>query len=226
MLNRGYAYTTIITSKYCVDKPCSSHVASPYPHLTYSEAWQQKLNNGGSHSQRRHRHRKRIEDHFRPNALSGTVHPGSRRDSLSLPTKCCLKTPISLVVSKPSRGSPPSPAGGYLENTLLRLVQRANPQLYKPLSTAVGPSFHRHRHLRQNTAGRLYGLFSPTGTHPKFSKNLPGVGSKHCTSRCLRNPHTHRPRTAPRSSRFRVGCPATTGKPSKSLLAKVISRSF
>ena len=44
MLNRGYAYTTIISSKYHVET-LLSHLASLYPHST-PQAWQQKLNNG------------------------------------------------------------------------------------------------------------------------------------------------------------------------------------
>jgi 23S rRNA pseudouridine1911/1915/1917 synthase len=44
MLNRGYAYTTIISSK-CHGLTLLSHLASLYPHST-PQAWQQKLNNG------------------------------------------------------------------------------------------------------------------------------------------------------------------------------------
>ncbi|NDJ13008.1 MAG: RNA pseudouridine synthase, partial [Acidobacteriia bacterium] len=44
MLNRGYAYTTIISSEYH-GQPLLSHLASLYPHST-PQAWQQKLNNG------------------------------------------------------------------------------------------------------------------------------------------------------------------------------------
>ena len=43
MLNRGYAYTTIISSKYH-GQTLLSHLASLYPHST-PQAWQQKLNN-------------------------------------------------------------------------------------------------------------------------------------------------------------------------------------
>src|SRR5207245_6987452 len=44
MLNRGYAYTKIISSKYD-GQTLLSHLASLYPHST-PQAWQQKLNNG------------------------------------------------------------------------------------------------------------------------------------------------------------------------------------
>ena len=43
MLNRGYAYTTIISSKYH-GQTLLSHLASLYPHST-PHAWQQNLNN-------------------------------------------------------------------------------------------------------------------------------------------------------------------------------------
>ena len=43
MLNRGYAYTTIISSKDH-GQTLLSHLASLYPHST-PQAWQQKLNN-------------------------------------------------------------------------------------------------------------------------------------------------------------------------------------
>jgi hypothetical protein len=43
MLNRGYAYTTIISSKYH-GRTLLSHLASLYPHST-AQVWQQKLNN-------------------------------------------------------------------------------------------------------------------------------------------------------------------------------------
>ena len=44
MLNRGYAYTTIIGSKYH-GQTLLSHLASLYRHST-PQAWQEKLNNG------------------------------------------------------------------------------------------------------------------------------------------------------------------------------------
>ena len=44
MLNRGYAYTTIISSKYH-GQTLLAHLASLYLHST-PQAWQQKLNNG------------------------------------------------------------------------------------------------------------------------------------------------------------------------------------
>src|SRR5207248_9883753 len=44
MLNRGYAYTTIVSSKHH-GRTLLSHLASLYPHST-PQAWQQNLNNG------------------------------------------------------------------------------------------------------------------------------------------------------------------------------------
>ena len=44
MLNQGYAYTTIIISKF-QGQTLLSHLASLYPHST-PQAWQQNLDNG------------------------------------------------------------------------------------------------------------------------------------------------------------------------------------
>jgi len=44
VLNRGYAYATIISSKY-QGQTLLAHLASLYPH-SIPQAWQQKLNNG------------------------------------------------------------------------------------------------------------------------------------------------------------------------------------
>jgi 23S rRNA pseudouridine1911/1915/1917 synthase len=44
MLNRGYAYATIISSQYH-GQTLLFHLASLYPRST-PQAWQQKLNNG------------------------------------------------------------------------------------------------------------------------------------------------------------------------------------
>jgi 23S rRNA pseudouridine1911/1915/1917 synthase len=121
MLNRGYAYTTIIGSKDH-GQALLSHLASLYPHST-SQAWQQNLNNGEV-------------------AVDGVPANGSE----SLTTGQTLvwnrppwlepdapqhfdilfEDPHLLAVNKPS-GLPTLPGGGFLENTLLRLVQKQCP---------------------------------------------------------------------------------------------------
>jgi 23S rRNA pseudouridine1911/1915/1917 synthase len=125
MLNRGYAYTTIIGSKYD-GQTLLSHLASLYPHST-AQAWQQKLNNGEV-------------------TLNGVTAAGSEsviagqtlvwnRPPWTEPDapqhfEVVFDDPHLLAVNKPS-GLPTLPGGGFLENTLLRLVQKqfsnANP---------------------------------------------------------------------------------------------------
>jgi 23S rRNA pseudouridine1911/1915/1917 synthase len=118
MLNRGYAYTTIISSKYH-GQTLLSHLASLYPHSTL-QAWQQKLNNGevtlngvtaiGSES-----------------VTSGQTLTWNRppwiEPDVSQHFDVLFEDPHLLAVNKPS-GLPTLPGGGFMENTLLRLVQK------------------------------------------------------------------------------------------------------
>ena len=121
MLNRGYAYTTIIGTK---DHGLTllSHLASLYPHST-PQAWQQNLNN-------------------REVTLNGVTANGS--ESLALGQtlvwnrppwiepdspqhfEVLLDDPYLLAVNKPG-GLPTLPGGGFMENSLLHLVQKQIP---------------------------------------------------------------------------------------------------
>jgi 23S rRNA pseudouridine1911/1915/1917 synthase len=121
MLNRGYAYTTIISSKDR-GRTLLSHLASLYSHST-PQVWQQNLDNGEV-------------------TVNGVIATG--RESLTLgqtlvwnrPPWIELDTPQHfevlfddahlLAVAKPS-GLPTLPGGGFMENTLLRLVQKHSP---------------------------------------------------------------------------------------------------
>ena len=121
MLNRGYAYATIISSKYH-GQTLLSHLASLYPHST-RQAWQQKLNNGEV-------------------TLNGVVACGSESVTLGQALvwnrppwiepdapqefEVLFEDPHLLAVNKPS-GLPTLPGGGFMENTLLRLVQKQMP---------------------------------------------------------------------------------------------------
>jgi 23S rRNA pseudouridine1911/1915/1917 synthase len=121
MLNRGYAYTTIISSKDH-GRTLLSHLASLYPHST-PQAWQQRLNNGEV-------------------ALNGVTASGSESVTLGqtlvwnrppwiepdspLHFEVLFEDPHLLAVNKPS-GLPTLPGGGFMENTLLRLVQKQTP---------------------------------------------------------------------------------------------------
>jgi hypothetical protein len=193
MLNRGYAYTTIISSKYH-GQTLLSHLASLYPHST-PEVWQQNLNNAEV-------------------TLNGVTASGSESVT-SGQTLVWNRPPWSepespqhfevlfddlhlLAVNKPS-GLPTLPGGGFMENTLLRLVQKQFPHASPVHRLGRGTSGVV---LFQDTAGGLESRGKVE--HTQHSKTLPGAGSKHRTARRLRNPHTHRPSTAP-APRFRVG---------------------
>jgi 23S rRNA pseudouridine1911/1915/1917 synthase len=121
MLNRGYTYTTIIGSK-SHGLSLLSHLASLYPHSTPA-AWQQNLNN-------------------REVTVDGVIATGDEllaagqalvwnRPPWIEPDapqhfEVLLDDPHLLAVNKPS-GLPTLPGGGFMENTLLRLVQKLNP---------------------------------------------------------------------------------------------------
>src|SRR5271156_3277862 len=121
MLNRGYAYSTIVSCKY-YGQTLLSHLASLYPHST-PQAWQQKLNNGEV-------------------TLNGVTVTGSEPVTLGQTLvwnrppwtepdspqhfEVLFEDPHLLAVNKPG-GLPTLPGGGFMENTLLRLVQKHTP---------------------------------------------------------------------------------------------------
>jgi 23S rRNA pseudouridine1911/1915/1917 synthase len=121
MLNRGYAYTTIISSEYH-GRTLLSYLASLYPHST-PQAWQQNLDN-------------------REVTVNGVTATGSEsliagqtlvwnRPPWIEPDspqhfEILLDDPHLLAVNKPS-GLPTLPGAGFMENTLLRLVQKQTP---------------------------------------------------------------------------------------------------
>ena len=211
MLNRGYAYTTV-TSRQCHGQTLLSHLASLYTHSTL-EAWQQNLNNGevtldgipatGSES-----------------IVSGQIlvwnRPPWREPDSPQHFEVLFEDAHLLAVNKPS-GLPTIPGGGFVENTLLRLVQKqipgANPVhrlgratsgivLFAKTSRAASnlsanwntPRIQKlYRALAQDIARHdIYEILTPIGLVPH-----PRIGS--------------------------VWAASPTGKPSKSF-AKVISR--
>jgi 23S rRNA pseudouridine1911/1915/1917 synthase len=121
MLNRGYAYTTIIGGKEH-GRTLLSHLASVYPHST-AQAWQENLNNGevtldgvtatGS------------ETLASGQTLVWTRPPWIEPDAPQH-FEVLFDDPHLLAVNKPG-GLPTLPGGGFMENTLLRLVQRQTP---------------------------------------------------------------------------------------------------
>lgn len=211
MLNRGYAYRTIISSKHH-GQTLLSHLASVYPHSS-PQIWQQNLNHGEV-------------------TLDGVTASGSEsinsgqtlvwnrppwiEPDCPLHFEILFEDSCLLAVNKPS-GLPTIPGGGFMENTLLRLVQKhasnANPVhrlgrattgivLFAKTPQAASTLFANwnttkvqkiYRALAQNVAQQdAYEILTPIGLVPH-----PRIGS--------------------------VWAADPSGKPSRSL-AKVISR--
>jgi 23S rRNA pseudouridine1911/1915/1917 synthase len=122
MLNRGYAYTAIISSEHH-GQTLLSYLACHYRHSN-AEAWQEKLNRGEV-------------------TLGGVLATGSELVMMGQ-TLVWKRPPWKepeapqhfevlrddahlLAVNKPS-GLPTLPGSGFMENTLLRLVQKRWPQ--------------------------------------------------------------------------------------------------
>jgi hypothetical protein len=177
MLNRGYAYTAIINGKDH-GRTLLSHLASLYPHST-AQAWQQNLNN-------REVTVNGITATGNESITSGQTLIWNRPPWIEPDApqhfEILFDDPHLLAVNKPG-GLPTLPGGGFMENTLLRLVQKQTP--------SANPVHRLGRAIRQLE-------------HTQNSKNLPGAGARHCTARHLQNSHTHRTRTAP-APRFGVG---------------------
>jgi 23S rRNA pseudouridine1911/1915/1917 synthase len=121
MLNRGYAYTTMISSRYH-GQTLLSHLASLYPHSS-PKAWQQKLNNGEV----------TLNDVIATGSESVAAgqtlvwnRPPWIEPDAPQHFDVLFDDPHLLAVNKPS-GLPTLPGGGFLENTLLRLVQKQTP---------------------------------------------------------------------------------------------------
>ena len=121
MLNRGYAYTSIISGKDH-GRTLLSHLARLNPHST-AQAWQQNLNN-----------REVTVDGVTANGSESVtsgqtlvwnrppwIEPDAPRHFEVL-----FEDPHLLAVNKPG-GLPTLPGGGFMENTLLRLVQKQTP---------------------------------------------------------------------------------------------------
>jgi hypothetical protein len=160
MLNRGYAFTTIISSKDH-GQTLLSHLASLYPHST-PQAWQQKLDNrevtvngitaAGSES-----------------VTSGQTLVWNRPPWIEPDTpqhfEVLFEDAHLLAVNKPG-GLPTLPGAGFMENTLLRLVQKPPTQTLstgwaEPLPASSCSPKHRRRPLN----------YWQTGTHPEFKKS-------------------------------------------------------
>jgi 23S rRNA pseudouridine1911/1915/1917 synthase len=121
VLNRGYAYATIISSKYH-GQTLLSHLASLYSHSS-PQAWQRKLNNGEVALDG-------VTATGRESITSGQTLVWNRPPWIEPDApqnfEVLFEDPYLLAVNKPS-GLPTLPGGGFMENTLLRLVQARTP---------------------------------------------------------------------------------------------------
>jgi 23S rRNA pseudouridine1911/1915/1917 synthase len=121
MLNRGHAYTTIIIRK-SHGRTLLSHLASLYPHST-PQAWQQNLNN-------REVTINGVTATGSETLISGQTLVWNRPPWIEPDSpqhfEVLFDDPHLLAVNKPG-GLPTLPGGGFMENTLLRLVQKQTP---------------------------------------------------------------------------------------------------
>ena len=121
MLNQGYAYTTIIGGKH-EGQSLLFHLGSLYSHST-PQAWQQKLNN-------REVTVNGVTATGNESLTSGQTLVWNRPPWIEPDAPQHFEVLFSdahlLAVNKPG-GLPTLPGGGFMENTLLRLVQKQTP---------------------------------------------------------------------------------------------------
>jgi len=121
MLNGGCAYTSIIGSQYH-GQNLLCHLASLYPHSS-PQVWQQRLNNGEVTLNG-------VTAGERESVTSGQTLVWSRPPWIEPDCpqnfEVLFEDPHLLAVNKPG-GLPTLPGAGFVENTLLRLVQKQIP---------------------------------------------------------------------------------------------------
>ncbi len=212
MLNRGYSYATIISSKYH-GQTLLSHLASLYPHST-PQAWQKKLSSGEV-------------------TLDGDTATGSESvtvgqtlvwnrppwDEPDAPQhfEVLFEDRYLLAVNKPG-GLPTLPGGGFMENTLLRLVQKRIPDA-NPV----------HRLGRATTGIVLFAKTAEAASHLFANWNTPHIQKIYrALGQGMAQHDTYEILTpiglVPHPLIGSVWAASASGKPSKSL-ARVISRS-
>ena len=211
MLNRGYAYATIISSKYH-GQTLLSHLTHLYYHST-PEAWQEKLNHGEV-------------------TLDGVTATGSESVTAGQTLvwnrppwiepdaprhfEVLFDDPHLLAVNKPG-GLPTLPGGGFMESTLLHLVQKhcpnANPVHRLGRATSGIVLFAKTAQAASNLAAKW--------NTPEIQKSYRAVAQKIALqdSYEILTPIG----LVPHSRIGSVWAASPNGKPSKSV-AKVISR--
>ncbi len=211
MLNRGYAYTTIISSRDH-GRTLLFHLASLYPHST-PQGWRQNLDDrqvtvDGVTAIG-------IESLISGQTLVWNRPPWIEPDSPQH-FEVLFDDAHLLAVNKPG-GLPTLPGGGFMENTLLRLVQKQDPN-----ATPV------HRLGRATTGIVLFAKTPQAASKLSADWNTPRVqkiyralaqGIAQCDAYEILTPIGLVPHPLIGS----VWAASPGGKPSKSL-AKVISR--
>ena len=212
MRNRGYAYTTIISSNDH-GQTLLSHLARLYPHSP-PQGWQQNLTN-------REVTLNGLPATGRESLISGQtliwnrppwIEPDAPRHFDVL-----FDDPYLLAVNKPG-GLPTLPGGGFLENTLLRLVQKQTPHA-NPV----------HRLGRATTGIVLFAKTPQAASILSAHWNTPGIQKIYrALAQGFAQHDTYEIHTpiglVPHPLLGSVWAASPGGKPSKSL-AKVISRS-
>jgi 23S rRNA pseudouridine1911/1915/1917 synthase len=212
MLNRGYAYTAIINGKDH-GRTLLSHLASLYPHST-AQAWQQNLNN-------REVTVNGITATGNESITSGQTLIWNRPPWIEPDApqhfEILFDDPHLLAVNKPG-GLPTLPGGGFMENTLLRLVQKQTP--------SANP-VHR---LGRATTGIVLFAKTPQAAAKLFANwNTPRIQKIYrALAQGIAQHDTYKILTpiglVPHPRLGSVWAANPSGKPSRSL-AKVISRS-
>lgn len=121
MLNRGYAYTTIVGGKDR-GQTLLAHLAGVYSHST-AEDWQARLNGGEVVLDGMNASGKEI---LRAGETLVWNRPPWAEPDAPQYFDVLFEDEHLLAVNKPG-GLPTLPGGGFLENTLLRLVQKREP---------------------------------------------------------------------------------------------------
>src|SRR3984957_10702330 len=213
MLNEGHAYTTIIISKYH-GRTLLYHLASLYPHST-PQAWQQNLNN-------REVSVNGVTATGSESLISGQTLVWNRppwiEPDVPQHFEVLFDDPHLLAVNKPG-GLPTLPGGGFMENTLLRLVQKQIPNA-NPV----------HRLGRATTGIVLFAKTPQAASHLSANWNTPKVQKIYkALAQNMAQQDAYEILTpiglVPHPLIGSVWAAHPSGKPSKSL-AKVISRSI
>jgi 23S rRNA pseudouridine1911/1915/1917 synthase len=212
MLNRGYAYTTLISSKDH-GQTLLAHLASLYTHSS-QQVWQQNLNNG--EVTLNHITATGSELLTAGQTLVWNRPPWIEPDAPQH-FEVLLDDPYLLAVNKPS-GLPTLPGAGFLENTLLRLVQNHNPDA-NPV----------HRLGRGTSGIVLFAKTAQAAAHLAANWNTPKIQKIYrALAQNVAEQDVYEIRTpiglVPHPRLGSVWAASPSGKPSKSL-AKVISRS-